>query len=125
MTDSSSGTIGCSERELLLVQQDDGVFQLGGHLVGVGHEIGRQVAAVELHALDHVGLGLEALVLFDGDHASLPTFCIASAIWRPISASPLAEIVPTWATSSESVTSRAAALIAIRRPWRRPCRCRA
>ena len=31
---------------------------------------------------------------------SLPTFCIASAIILPISTSPLAEIVPTWAISS-------------------------
>src|SRR5215469_15095293 len=31
---------------------------------------------------------------------SLPTFCIASAIILPISWSPLAEIVPTWAISS-------------------------
>ena len=31
---------------------------------------------------------------------SLPTFCIASEIIRPISASPLAEIVPTWAVSA-------------------------
>ena len=31
---------------------------------------------------------------------SLPTFCIASAIMRPISASPLAEMVPTWAVSA-------------------------
>ena len=35
---------------------------------------------------------------------SLPTFCIASASIRPISLSPLAEIVPTWAISSEVVT---------------------
>ncbi|ESW83834.1 hypothetical protein X770_24915 [Mesorhizobium sp. LSJC269B00] len=32
---------------------------------------------------------------------SLPTFCIASAIMAPTDSSPLAEIVPTWATSSE------------------------
>src|SRR5690606_10768550 len=31
---------------------------------------------------------------------SLPTFCIALAIMSPISRSPLAEIVPTWAISS-------------------------
>ena len=31
---------------------------------------------------------------------SLPTFCIASAIMRPISASPLAEMVPTCAVSA-------------------------
>src|ERR1700722_1702613 len=35
---------------------------------------------------------------------SLPTFFIASARKRPISASPLAEIVPTWAISSFDVT---------------------
>ena len=32
---------------------------------------------------------------------SLPTFCIASAIISPMTLSPLAEIVPTWAISSE------------------------
>src|SRR3982751_1414843 len=31
---------------------------------------------------------------------SLPTFCIACASIRPISVSPLAEMVPTWAISS-------------------------
>ena len=35
---------------------------------------------------------------------SLPTFFIASARKRPISASPLAEMVPTWAISSLEVT---------------------
>ena len=35
---------------------------------------------------------------------SLPTFCMALAIISPISASPLAEMVPTWAISSLEVT---------------------
>src|SRR6516165_868871 len=35
---------------------------------------------------------------------SLPTFCIADAIILPIVASPLDEIVPTWATSDEEPT---------------------
>ena len=35
---------------------------------------------------------------------SLPTFCIAWAIISPIERSPFAEIVPTWATSSEDFT---------------------
>ena len=35
---------------------------------------------------------------------SLPTFFIASAIMRPISASPFAEMVPTWAISSLDLT---------------------
>ena len=55
--------------ELLLVQQDVGVLQLGDHLLGVGDEVGRDVAAVELHALDDLDLGLEALGLFDRDDA--------------------------------------------------------
>ena len=47
-------------RELLLVDQDVGVVHLDAHLVGVGDEVGRDVAAVELHALDDVEFGLEA-----------------------------------------------------------------
>ena len=53
--------------ELLLVDQDDRILELGDHLVGVGDEVGAEVAAVELHAIDDLGLGHEALVLLDGD----------------------------------------------------------
>ena len=38
-------------RQLLLVEEDVGVLELGHHLVGVGDEVGREIAAVELHAL--------------------------------------------------------------------------
>ena len=55
--------------QLLLVQQDVRVLELDDHLLGIGDEIGREVAAVELHALDDVELGLEALRLLDRDHA--------------------------------------------------------
>ena len=41
---------------------------------------------------------------------SLPTFFMASAMMLPISASPLAEMVPTWAISSLEVTFLALAL---------------
>ena len=68
-TASSSGSSACSDGELLLVDQDVGVLELGPHLLGVGDEVGRDVAAVELHALDDVELGLEALGLLDRDHA--------------------------------------------------------
>ena len=51
------------------MDEDVGLLQLGDHLVGVGDEVGREIAAVELHALDHVELGLEALGLLDRDHA--------------------------------------------------------
>ena len=55
--------------QLLLVDQDVGVGQLGDHLLGVGDEVRRDIAAVELHALDHVELGLDALGLLDRDDA--------------------------------------------------------
>ena len=45
------------------------VFELGDHLLGIGDEIGREIAAVELHAFDDLGLGLEAFGLLDRDHA--------------------------------------------------------
>src|SRR5579872_6736994 len=38
---------------------------------------------------------------------SLPTFCIACAIILPIAASPLDEMVPTWATSEDEATGLA------------------
>ena len=56
-------------RQLLLVQEDVGLLELGDHLLGVGDEIGREIAAVELHALDDVEFGLEALGLLDRDDA--------------------------------------------------------
>ena len=46
-----------------------GVFELGHHLLGVGDEVGREIAAVELHAFDDVELGLEALGFLDRDDA--------------------------------------------------------
>ena len=51
------------------MQQDVRVFELGEHLLGVGDEIGAQIAAVELHPLDNIEFGLERLCLFDGDDA--------------------------------------------------------
>ncbi len=67
ITASSSGTIGCSDDSFFSCSRMQRVFQIGNHLVGVGDEVGRQVATVELHAFDDFGFGLQALVLFDGD----------------------------------------------------------
>src|SRR6202035_3036442 len=39
-------------RELLFVDEYVGIFHFNAHLVGVGDEVGRNVAAVELHAFD-------------------------------------------------------------------------
>src|SRR5712692_2683061 len=55
--------------ELLLVDQDVGVIEFDAHLVGVGDEVGGDVAAVELHAFDDVEFGLERLGFFNRDDA--------------------------------------------------------
>src|SRR6516164_3506912 len=55
--------------QLLLMEKDVRVIELSDHLLGVGDEIRREVATVELHAIDDVELGFEALRLFDGDYA--------------------------------------------------------
>ncbi len=51
------------------MDQDVGILELGHHLLGISDEVGREIAAVELHALDHVELGLGGLGLLDRDHA--------------------------------------------------------
>ena len=56
-------------RQLLLVDENVGILELGDHLLGIGDEVGREIAAVELHALDDVELGLGGLGFFDRDHA--------------------------------------------------------
>ena len=53
------------------MDQDVGVFEHALHLLRIGDEVGREVAAVELHALDPLDLGGEALAFVDGDHAVL------------------------------------------------------
>ena len=58
-------------RDLLLVEEDEGLLEDALHPLRIGHEIGRQVAAVELHALDRLHRGLEALGLLDRDDAVL------------------------------------------------------
>src|ERR1700720_1865174 len=55
--------------ELLLVDQDVGVIEFDAHLVGVGDEVGRDVAAVELHAFDDVEFGFERLGFLNRDDA--------------------------------------------------------
>ena len=60
--------------ELLLVNENVGVFHLDPHLLGIGDEVGGDVAAVELHAFDHLELGLQRLRLLDRDHALVADF---------------------------------------------------
>src|SRR5271167_4329386 len=58
-------------RDLLLVNEDEHVVQLRFHPLRIGHEVRRQVAAVELHALDHFELRLQPARLFHRDDAFL------------------------------------------------------
>ena len=58
-------------RDLLLVDQDVGVFEDRFHAGGVGDEVRAQVAAVKLHPLDPLDLGLQGLAFLDRDHAVL------------------------------------------------------
>ena len=53
------------------MDQDVGLFQNHFHALGIGHEIGREIAAVELHTFDGVELGHHGLGLFHRDYAIL------------------------------------------------------
>ena len=57
--------------DLLVAQQDERAFQHGNLAIRVVDEVGRQVATVELHALDHVQLVAQRLAVLDGDDAFL------------------------------------------------------
>ena len=63
------GHHGCQRCQLFLVQQDDAVFQGRRHFGGICDEIRAEIAAIKLHAFDHFGFCLQALVFFDGDDA--------------------------------------------------------
>ena len=60
--------------DLLLVDQDVGVLERRFHALGIGHEVRREVAAVELHAFDHFQLGLQRLRFFNRDDAVFANF---------------------------------------------------
>ena len=47
--------------DLLVGDQDVRIVELGFHALGVGHEVGGDVAAVDLHALGVLGLEVQAL----------------------------------------------------------------
>ena len=56
-------------RDLLVGDEDDGVVELGDHLVGVGDHVSGDEAAVKLHAANGLDFGLHGLGLFHGDDA--------------------------------------------------------
>ena len=57
--------------DALVGDEDVGLFEDGLHALRVGHEVGGGVAAVELHAIDELGLHADAAGLLDGDDAVL------------------------------------------------------
>src|SRR5208282_1407231 len=57
--------------DLLFVDQDVGIFEDAFHALGIGDEVGREVAAIELHAFYGLQLGEHGLGLFNGDDAVL------------------------------------------------------
>src|SRR5690606_14320971 len=57
--------------DFLVENQNVRIVQSGNLLLGVVDEVGRQVAAIELHAFDHVQLVVQRLAVFDGDDAFL------------------------------------------------------
>src|SRR5579859_7704414 len=60
--------------DLLVVQKDVGIIQNRNLAIRIVNEIRRQIAAVELHAFDDFQFILQALTVFDGDHAFLADF---------------------------------------------------
>src|SRR5215469_14216202 len=57
--------------DFLFVDEDADVFEGAFHAIGIGNEVGREVAAVKLHAFHDFEGGLHGLGLFHGDHAVL------------------------------------------------------
>src|SRR5690348_13564645 len=70
-TFSRTGSRSFHGGDLLFVHQHVGVLEHRLHLLRISDEVGRQVAAVELHPVHRLERGLEALRLLDGDHAVL------------------------------------------------------
>ena len=56
------------------MDQDVRIFQHALHAIRVGHKIGRQISAVELHAVHGLQLGDHGLRFLDRDHAILADF---------------------------------------------------
>src|SRR5260370_40833240 len=57
--------------DLLVHQQDQRLVEIGALALLIVDEIRREIAAIELHAFDHFEFVVEALTLFDRDHAFL------------------------------------------------------
>ena len=112
-------------RDLALVDEDVGVLDDGLHALGVGDEVRRDVALVELHALGELELGRRGRGLLDGDDAVLADLVERVGDGRRRSSWSWADSEATWAISSLPSISRAVSSSSLVTRPRRPCRCRA
>ena len=64
----------CSSRDLLVMDQQVWFFDHRFHRFGIGHEVRGEVAAVELHTFDIIGLELKSLGILNGNHAIIADF---------------------------------------------------
>ena len=55
--------------DLVFKDEDKGVLEFARHRILVGNEVRRQIAAIELHALDDDNFGFSRLAFLDGDDA--------------------------------------------------------
>jgi hypothetical protein len=92
--------------DLAVAEQHVDVLVHRLHLLGVGDEVGRDVAAVELHAFDDLEHGFGGLGFLEVMTPSSPIFSMASATSSPIVSSLCAEMVATWAFSVREPTGR-------------------
>src|ERR1700716_1547758 len=60
--------------DLLFVDEDVGILEDALHALGVAHEIGGEIAAIELHAVHGLQHGGHGLRFLDRDHAILADF---------------------------------------------------
>jgi hypothetical protein len=69
-------------RDLLIAQENQRLFELGRLTLLLVDEIRGQIAAVELHAIDHLELIVKSLALFDRDDTFLANFlhCIGNGL---------------------------------------------
>ena len=54
---------------LLIIQQNIRIFELAIHFIRIGNEIRREIAAVKLHAFNHIQFGFQTFGIFHGNHA--------------------------------------------------------
>ncbi len=58
----------------LLNQQNEWVVQNSFHFIGISYHVGADIAAVKLHAFNHIAGGFKGLAVFNGDNAVFANF---------------------------------------------------